>query len=122
MDKIKLYKNIGLVVWIIVTVILAYLVVKSNANPINDTVANARIDTLESEKKVLIENAMRRDLENESSKKVISYLNFKSDSLLNVISKTPAKYANDYKKIDDASAASLVNQFSNLFSENNVKP
>ncbi len=121
MNNIKLYKNIGLVIWIIVTVILAYLVFKSNENPIDNTVANARIDSLESEKKVLIQNVLERDIENASSKKIISYYEFKSDSLLNVISKTPAKYNGDYKKANNATANILVSEFTNVFTDNNIK-
>ncbi len=121
MDKIKLYKNIGLVVWIIVTVILAYLAFKPNANPIDNTVANARIDSLESEKKVLIKNILDRDIANASSKKIILYYEFKSDSLLNVIYKTPAKYNGDYTKANNATANVLVSEFTNVFADNNVK-
>ncbi len=121
MDKIKLYKNIGLVVWIIVTVILAYLVVKPNVNPINDTVANARIDSLISENKVLMKNVSDRDIENASSKKIISYYEFKSDSFLNVISKTPTKYNGDYTKAHNATANILVSEFTNVFADNNIK-
>lgn len=121
MNKMKLYKNIGLVIWIIVTVVLAYFVFKSNPNPIDDTVLNARIDTLEKEKKVLIGNVIHRDSINAIDKKIISVYGLREDSLLNVINKNKNKYDSEFNKAKNANANVLVSEFSNIFSENNIR-
>lgn len=121
MGKIKLYKNIGLVVWIIVTVILAYIVFKPNEKIYDESFLNARIDTLQKEKKVLINNVMHRDSLNEISKKEISYISLKNDSLLTVISKIPTKYEGLYSKANNATANVLVAEFTNIFTNNNIK-
>lgn len=121
MDKLKLYKNIGLVIWIIVTVVLAYFVFKPNFNPIDDTVLTARIDTLEKEKKVLIGNVIHRDSINAIDKKIISVYELREDSLLKVINKNKNKYDSEFNKAKNANANVLVSEFSNLFSENNIR-
>lgn len=121
MDKIKLYKNIGLVIWVIVTVVLAYFVFKPNSNTIDDTVLNARIDTLEKEKKVLIGNVIHRDSINAIDKKIISVYGLREDSLLKVINKNKNKYDSEFNKAKNANAHVLVSEFSNLFSENNIR-
>lgn len=121
MDKIKLYKNIGLVIWIIVTLFLGYHFFKPNVNPIDDTVLNARIDTLEKEKKVLIGNVIHRDSINAIDKKIISVYELREDSLINVINKNKNKYDSEFNKAKNANANVLVSEFSNLFSENNIR-
>lgn len=121
MNKTKLYKNIGLVIWIIATVILAYLVFKPNVNPIDDTVLNARIDTLEKEKKVLIRNVLHRDSLNSIDKKIISVYELREDSLLNVISKNKSKYNGEFTKANNATANVIVSEFTNIFTDNNIR-
>jgi len=121
MDKSKLYKNIGLVIWIIVTLLLAYFVFKPNRNPIDDKVLNVRIDTLEKEKKALIGNVIHRDSLNEIDKKIISAYELREDSLINVINKNKNKYDSEFNKAKNANANVLVSEFSNIFSENNIR-
>lgn len=121
MDKMKLYKNIGLVIWIIATVILSYLVFKPNESLIENKFLNARIDTLQKEKKVLISNVYHRDSLNLINKKTISIFELREDSLLNVISKNKSKYNGEFTKANNATANVLVSEFTNIFTENNIR-
>lgn len=121
MDKIKLFKNIGLLIWIIATILLSYFVFKPNPNPIDDTVLNARIDTLEKEKKVLINNVIHRDSINAIDKKIISIYGLREDSLLNVINKNKNKYDSEFNKAKNANANFLVSEFTNIFTDNNIR-
>ena len=123
MDKDKLYKYIGLgfVIVAIYSIIISILFFTPKNISIDNDFLKARVDTLESEKKVLIKGIKARDYSNAIDKKAIQLTNLKIDSLLNVISKTPIKYANSYKKIDNATANQLINEFSNVFSNNSIK-
>lgn len=121
MDKVKLIKNIGLVIWIIVTLFLVYQFFKPKVNPIDDTVLNARIDALEKEKKVLIGNVNHRDSLNAIDKKMLSVYELREDSLINVINKNKNKYDSQLDKVKNANANTLVSEFSNIFSENNIR-
>jgi len=121
MDKVKLYKNIGLVIWIIVTLFLGYQFFKPNVNTIDDKFLNARIDTLEKEKKVLIGNVIHRDSLNAIDKKMLSIYELREDSLLNVISKNKNKYNGEFTKANNATANVLVSEFTNIFTDNNIR-
>ena len=123
MDKDKLYKYIGLgfVIVAIYAIIISILFFTPKNISTDNDFSKARIDTLESEKKVLIKGIEARDYSISIDKKAIQLTNLKNDSLLNVISKTPIKYADSYKKIDNASANQLINEFNNVFTDNSIK-
>lgn len=121
MDKLKLYKNIGLVIWIIVTLFLGYHFFKKDEVTIDNSLSNARIDTLQKEKLMILTESFRKDSLTAIDKLIIASQEKTTDSLLNVISKTPSKYNGAYTKAKNASANTLVSEFSTIFSDNNVR-
>lgn len=121
MDKAKLLKNIGLVIWIIVTLFLGYQFFHKKESTIDNSVANARIDTLQKEKQLILLESKRKDSLNAIDKKAILAYEKTTDSLLNVISKTPSKYNGEYTKAKNASANTLVSEFTTIFSNNNIR-
>jgi regulatory protein YycI of two-component signal transduction system YycFG len=121
MDNTKLYKNIGLVIWIIVTLFLGYQFFHKKESTIDNSVANARIDSLQKEKQIILNDSRRKDSLNAIDKQVIVSIRKTTDSLLTVISKTPSKYNGAYTKAKNASANTLVREFTTIFSDNNVR-
>jgi hypothetical protein len=123
MDKSKLllYISIAFGIVIIYAFIISILFfTQKNISP-DSIFYKARVDTLESEIKVLTKGIEARDYSNAIDKKAIVLTNLKNDSLLNVILKTPIKYVDSYKKIDNASANQLINEFNNVFTNNSIK-
>lgn len=121
MDKLKLYKNIGLVIWIIVTLFLGYQFFHKKEATIDNSVADARIDTLQKEKFMILKESLRKDSLTAIDKQIIALQEKTTDSLLIVISKTPSKYNGEYTKAKNASANTLVSEFSTIFADNNIK-
>lgn len=121
MDKTKLYTNIAFGIVIIYAIIISFLFFTPKNISTENTFLKARIDTLNSEIKVLNKGIEARDYSISIDKKAIQLTNLKIDSLLNVISKTPIKYVDSYKKIDNASANQLINEFNNVFTDNSIK-
>ncbi len=121
MNKIKLYKNIGLVIWIIATIILLYLVFKPDESKTDTSFLKEHIEVLEKEKKEFQRNVAIRDSINAIDKKKASILTSQRDSLLILISKAPAKYVEKNRQIDNATSGFIINEFKTIFSENNVR-
>jgi len=123
MDKSKLllYISTAFGIVTIYAIIISCLFFNKKNISTENTFLKARIDTLNSEIKVITKGIEARDYSNAIDKKAIVLTNLKNDSLLNVISKTPIKYANSYKKIDNASANQLINEFNNVFTNNSIK-
>jgi hypothetical protein len=110
MDK----KTIAIIVLSVLVVILGWVAFKPKPNPYNDSLLKHELERLKTANDSLIKGIAKRDT------KIIGF-NAKIDSLQNLKPIIQTIYVTKYKEIDNASAGTIANEFTNVFTNAGIK-